>query len=203
MSTGEGVPKTCRIDLDNAWIAFDDVKLPRSALLSRYAEEAADGTYRQTNAAIKPFEMIGQRLYTGRCRCSKPRSRTVVSYTRTRKRMRHEAHPQLCVQGGQAALVDSAAQSALRRGRGDGVASRGVRRSLRGAADPAAAQRRGAIGRARPSHRHSQGEGRRAILIDLCWRLKQEVGSYTMGDSGFGRWTFSSAASLQRATRAF
>ena len=66
VSTGDMGIKTVGNDLDNAWIAFDDVKLPRSALLSRYADVSAEGDYSQTNSQIKPFEMIGQRLYTGR-----------------------------------------------------------------------------------------------------------------------------------------
>lgn len=62
--------KTTGNDLDNAWIAFDGetAVLPRSALLSKHCEVTAEGGYKlKTNQGqVKPFEMIGQRLYTGR-----------------------------------------------------------------------------------------------------------------------------------------
>jgi acyl-CoA oxidase len=66
VSVGDMGLKTVGNDLDNAWIAFDGVRLPRSALLSRYASVSEGGEYRQAVQGIKPFEMIGQRLYTGR-----------------------------------------------------------------------------------------------------------------------------------------
>ena len=62
VSVGDMGLKTTGNDLDNAWIALDNVRLPRSALLNRYAEVDDSGTYRAANADIKPFEMIGQRL---------------------------------------------------------------------------------------------------------------------------------------------
>lgn len=59
--------KTIGNDLDNASIAFDHVKLPHGSLLDRYAELSADGTYKsKAPAGITPLDMIGQRLYTGR-----------------------------------------------------------------------------------------------------------------------------------------
>lgn len=58
--------KTVGNDLDNAAIAFDDVTLPKSALLSRFADIAADGTYQQKVKGLPVFHMIGQRLFTGR-----------------------------------------------------------------------------------------------------------------------------------------
>ena len=36
-------PKTVGNDLDNAWIHFDNVKLPKSAMLNRFAEIDSDG----------------------------------------------------------------------------------------------------------------------------------------------------------------
>ena len=58
VATGDMGIKTVGNDLDNAWIAFDNVKLPRSSLLSRYATVSAEGEYKQTTAGIKPFEMV-------------------------------------------------------------------------------------------------------------------------------------------------
>ena len=56
--------KTTGNDLDNAWLQFTDVTLPKDALLNRYAD-VVDDQYVQTTD-VKPFAMIGQRLYTGR-----------------------------------------------------------------------------------------------------------------------------------------
>jgi len=52
--------------LDNAWINFDQCELPASALLGKHAEVTPEGEYRLKTAGVLPFEMIGQRLYTGR-----------------------------------------------------------------------------------------------------------------------------------------
>ena len=87
--------KTVANDLDNAWIAFDDVRVPEAALLDRYAGIDAEGRYvrrgspgdaaaADTHASasggaggaggvggavvrgMHAMEMIGQRLFTGR-----------------------------------------------------------------------------------------------------------------------------------------
>ena len=42
------------------------MRLPRSALLNAHAEVDVAGNYSRRTADIAPFEMIGQRLYTGR-----------------------------------------------------------------------------------------------------------------------------------------
>ncbi|GMH65904.1 hypothetical protein TL16_g06035, partial [Triparma laevis f. inornata] len=57
--------KTVGNDLDNAWIDFTNVRLPKDSLLRRYAEVDGDGEY-QIKGNVRPFDMIGQRLYTGR-----------------------------------------------------------------------------------------------------------------------------------------
>ena len=51
---------------DNASIHFDNVVLPRSALLSKYSEVDAVGNYVQKIAGTSSIDMIGQRLYSGR-----------------------------------------------------------------------------------------------------------------------------------------
>ena len=53
-------------DLDNAWISFDKVRIPKSALLNAHADVDAAGTYQLSSEGVPPFAMIGQRLYTGR-----------------------------------------------------------------------------------------------------------------------------------------
>ncbi|GMH98235.1 hypothetical protein TrVE_jg14271 [Triparma verrucosa] len=56
--------KTVGNDLDNAWIDFENVRLPKDSMLRRYAE-IVDGEY-IIKGDVRPFDMIGQRLYTGR-----------------------------------------------------------------------------------------------------------------------------------------
>jgi acyl-CoA oxidase len=59
--------KTVGNDLDNAAIAFRNVVLPKSALLSRFADiDEATGEYTQKVKGLPVFHMIGQRLFTGR-----------------------------------------------------------------------------------------------------------------------------------------
>ena len=58
--------KTVGNDLDNAWIHFDHVELPRSAMLNRFADIDEDGQYALRVPGIRPFDMIGQRLFSGR-----------------------------------------------------------------------------------------------------------------------------------------
>jgi acyl-CoA oxidase len=57
--------KTIGNDLDNARISFDQVWLPKSALLDRYCG-IEQGEYVQRQAGVANMDMIGQRLYTGR-----------------------------------------------------------------------------------------------------------------------------------------
>ena len=54
----------------HAWIGFDQVRVPRSALLSGHCSVSESGEYTLVSKGIKPFEMIGQRLYTGRERAT-------------------------------------------------------------------------------------------------------------------------------------
>lgn len=58
--------KTVGNDLDNAAIAFDHVRIPKSSLLSRFADIDSNGKYVQKVEGIPVFHMIGQRLFTGR-----------------------------------------------------------------------------------------------------------------------------------------
>merc|ERR1712166_68238 len=58
--------KTVANDLDNAWIAFDDVRVPESALMDKFAGIDANGVYSPKVKGIHPMMVIGQRLFTGR-----------------------------------------------------------------------------------------------------------------------------------------
>ncbi len=62
--------KTVGNDLDNASIIFQNVRVPKSALLNRYADVSKDGEYIKKSdkekGEVPAFHMIGQRLFTGR-----------------------------------------------------------------------------------------------------------------------------------------
>jgi acyl-CoA oxidase len=74
---GDMGKKTTGNDLDNAWIQFNEVELPKSALLNRYADIDENGVYSAVEG-VAPFAMIGQRLYTGRVAVAQ----AALSYTR-------------------------------------------------------------------------------------------------------------------------
>lgn len=57
--------KTVGNDLDNAWINFSNVRIPKTALLNRFAN-IVNNKYEQSVAGIPAFHMIGQRLFSGR-----------------------------------------------------------------------------------------------------------------------------------------
>ena len=52
ISTGDMGIKTTGNDLDNAWIGFNGVRVPRSALLDAHCDVSADGTYARTTKGI-------------------------------------------------------------------------------------------------------------------------------------------------------
>jgi acyl-CoA oxidase len=59
--------KTVGNDLDNAWIMFTNVRLPKTSLLNRYADiNASTSRYEQKVKGLPAFHMIGQRLFSGR-----------------------------------------------------------------------------------------------------------------------------------------
>ena len=58
--------KTVGNDLDNARISFNRVRLPKNSMLNRYADIDEDGHYFQKIKGIRTMEMIGQRLFSGR-----------------------------------------------------------------------------------------------------------------------------------------
>merc|ERR1712028_6246 len=58
--------KTVANDLDNAWIAFDNVRVPESCFMDKFAGIDSDGNYAPKKKGMHPMMMIGQRLFTGR-----------------------------------------------------------------------------------------------------------------------------------------
>ena len=65
VSHGDMGKKSVGNDLDNAWIAFNNVVLPKESLLNKYAD-IVDNQYVQHIKDLPIFHMIGQRLFTGR-----------------------------------------------------------------------------------------------------------------------------------------
>ena len=57
--------KTVANDLDNARVWFDQVRLPKNALLNKFAD-IRDNEYVQVGSEKMRIEVIGQRLLTGR-----------------------------------------------------------------------------------------------------------------------------------------
>lgn len=57
--------KTTGNDLDNAWIKFTNVWLPKGALLNKYCD-VVNNKYVERVPGVKAMAMIGQRLFTGR-----------------------------------------------------------------------------------------------------------------------------------------
>jgi alkylation response protein AidB-like acyl-CoA dehydrogenase len=58
--------KTVCNDLDNAWIKFDGVRVPYSALLDRYGGIDERGNFFSKEKGLSTMAQIGQRLFTGR-----------------------------------------------------------------------------------------------------------------------------------------
>merc|ERR1712022_25716 len=58
--------KSVANDLDNAWIKFDNVRVPQSSILSKFCSIDANGQYQTSQKGMHPMLQIGQRLFTGR-----------------------------------------------------------------------------------------------------------------------------------------
>jgi len=193
VSTGDMGIKTVGNDLDNAWIAYDNVKLPRSALLSRYAEVSPSGDYEQKVAGIKPFEMIGQRLYTGRVAVAQAALSYRAKLFEDTKAYADAKPIPNHVKGGPPSLPLSSIpqlralfEEAEHRGR--------QLDAFVGACEAKLSPLLVNGGTPSDDLAHEIATAKVKAVehsIDLCWRLKQEVGSYAlMGDAGFGSMDF-------------
>ena len=138
--------KTVANDLDNARVWFDQVRLPKGALLNRFAD-IADDKYVQTTAERMRIEVIGQRLLTGRLAIAEAAiSSCRVLHMRTEEYARQKArltspsylgmhsHAWACVPTFPCTLCSpclSAAGVQRHRGRGDAVGDAAAARRLR------------------------------------------------------------------------
>jgi len=191
VATGDMGIKTVGNDLDNAWIAFDNVKLPRTALLSRYATVSEAGEYQQFSN-VKPFEMIGQRLYTGRVAVAQAAlSYRDQLYQNTRAYADNKAIPSFNAPGGSVSLSSIPQLHSLF---AEAAETASYLEAYVGAceAELVPLLKEGGTPSEVLSHRIAVAKVKAVEhSIDLCWRLKQEVGSFAlMGDSGFGSMDF-------------
>ena len=188
VSTGDMGVKTTGNDLDNAWISFAKVRVPRSALLNAHCDvDEATGDYVLKTDGVAPFEMIGQRLYTGRVAVAQAAlafraqlfdvtkayadAKRLPDVSRAGKDPRLSGVPQLRALFAEADATASVLEAFLER-----CEDRLAPLLKTGAVPDHALAHAIAVAKVKAVE-HS---------IDLCWRLKQEVGSYAlMGDSGF------------------
>lgn len=190
VSVGDMGVKTTGNDLDNAWISFDRVRLPRTALLNAHAGIGDDGAYSRYTANIAPFEMIGQRLFTGRVAVAQAalsyRAQlfdVTRAYAEAKPVPAPRAHPAGAPPprlSGIPQLRHLFAEAEAKAGAVEAFVARCEERlvPLLRAGELPDAELTQAIATAKVKAVETS--------IDLCWRLKQEVGSYAlMGSSGF------------------
>ena len=188
VSTGDMGVKTTGNDLDNAWIAFDNVRVPRTALLNGHCDvDEATGGYVLKTQGVKPFEMIGQRLYTGRVAVAQAAlafrsqlfdvtkayadGKSIPDVARTGAAPKLSGIPQL-----KALFAEADETAALLEDFVNKCEDR-----------LAPLLRTGAVPDEELAHAIATAKVKAVEhSIDLAWRLKQEVGSYAlMGSSGF------------------
>jgi acyl-CoA oxidase len=170
-------------DLDNAWIGFNHVQLPKTALLNRFAD-IRENKYVQTTDQPMRIEVIGQRLLTGRVAVAQAALQFAEKlFTKTKS----YAEAKLCwspdgdvplssipqledlLREGCATIKDMQAFCAVV----EDQLCACLRKNLIPSAELVAAI---AVAKVQAVERS----------IDLCFRLKNEVGSYAlMGGSGF------------------
>jgi len=188
VSVGDMGIKTTGNDLDNAWIAFDNVRVPRETLLNAHATVSEEGAYELTTQGLAPFEMIGQRLFTGRVvvaqaalSYAKKLFEVTKDYTDAKPIWSPLANPDdPPLLSGIPQLRALYAEADERLGAMDAFVDKceASLSPLLGARKVPSADLSNAIAVAKVKAVETS--------IDLCWRLKQEVGSYAlMGTSGF------------------
>jgi len=181
--------KTVGNDLDNAWINFDQVELDRSAMLSKYARITDDNRYELTTKGVRPFDMIGQRLYSGRIAVSQ----AALEYRRQLFKQTKEYSDKKAIFSfsGPRVLSDIPQLSAIYR---ENEKKMKHLDSFVKSCEASLAEsiRRGSL----PSRELVEAIATCKVKaveesIDICFRLKQDVGSFAlMGDSGHGNMDF-------------
>lgn len=180
--------KTTGNDLDNAWIAFNNVSLPKSALLNRFADIVND-EYVQTGETKMRIEVIGQRLLSGRVAVAQAALEFATklyantrAYSDSKKCWSPKGSPPLSKIPHIKALYAEADKELARLTKYAGVVEAKLNKCLRDNIIPSK-QLVEAIAVCKVV------SVERAIA--LTFRLKQEVGSYAlMGDTGFEHMDF-------------
>lgn len=183
--------KTVGNDLDNAWIAFHGMRIPHSALLRKYGDvQPGDGgSYISKTKGFTNMMMIGQRLFTGRVAVAQAAltfTRKLYESTRSysdgkvcwgpKGNSNLTAVPQL------GALYKHADKKLKRLEGFVGECERILSICVEKDEVPPL-KLQDAIACAKIIASESS--------IDLCFRLKQDVGSYAlMGGTGFGEMDF-------------
>jgi len=183
--------KTVGNDLDNAWIAFHKLRVPHSTLLCKYGEvkPGNGGTYVSKAKGFTNMMMIGQRLFTGRIAVAQAAlnfTRMLFESTRLhsdgkvcwgpKENTNLTAVPQL------RALYEVAERRLKRLDSFLGECERQLSLHLQNDTTPATLLQ-DAIACAKICASETS--------IDLCFRLKQDVGSFAlMNGKGFGEMDF-------------
>lgn len=183
--------KTVGNDLDNAWIAFHNLRVPKSTLLNKYCEvkSGGGGTYVSKAKGFTNMMMIGQRLFTGRVAVAQ----AALTFTRGLYESTHAYSDGKVCWGpkGDSRLTGIPQLSALythadkQLKRLDSFVGECQRRlTVHLTSDTVAPI---ALQDAIACAKIAASEG----SIDLCFRLKQDVGSFALMDgTGFGQMDF-------------
>jgi len=175
--------KTIGNDLDNARIAFSKVWLPKGALLDRYAG-IQNGEYVQYQPGTSNMDMIGQRLYTGRAVIA---SSTLVFARTLFKSAREYADNKRCWAPKGSIMLSEIPQLSILYQEADRELSRVE--ALRDAVESRLCEclKSEKIPDAKLVDMVACLKVKAIeVTIDLCFRLKQELGSYAlMGGTGF------------------
>lgn len=181
--TGDMGKKTTGVDLDNAWVRFDKLKVGRDRLLNRYGEVLGN-EYVAKAKGVRTMDMIGQRLFTGRVAVAQAALAFAEKLFADTKRY---SDAKMCVMRGDTPALTDVPQLRALYEEAEGRLTR-VKNFVETcesrlceclAADlipPAALTRAIAVAKIRAVE----------TAIELCFRLKQEVGSYALMDgTGF------------------
>lgn len=183
--------KTVGNDLDNAWIAFNKMRVPHGTLLNRYCDVTPGngGTYVSKAKGFTNMMMIGQRLFTGRVAVAQ------AALTFTRKlyeSTREYSDGKVCWgPNGTSTLTKVPQLDALYK-----HADRKLKRLDFYLAECERLLSKHLVEDTVPPIKLQEAIACSKIAasemsIDLCFRLKQDVGSYAlMGGKGFGEMDF-------------
>lgn len=190
VTMGDMGVKTTGNDLDNAWIRFDGFSVPHDTLLSKYGGvDPETGEYVRKKEGVRTMDMIGQRLFTGRIAVAQA---ALVFARRLFDDTKRYSDKKKCTMRGKSPLLSDVPQLKALYNEGFSTLDR---------LDAYVKSCEEELNECLRSKRIPQAVLVQAIAvakikaveasIDLCFRLKQEVGSYAlMGGTGFDNMDF-------------